>query len=334
MTASVLGLDIGGANLKAAHTSGVASLLPFELWRNPAGLTDALAELVRQFPASPRWAITMTGELCDCFETKEQGVNQILDAVAGVAQDGAVLVWRTDGGFVEIDAARRTPLLTAASNWLALATFAGRYAPTGPAIVVDIGSTTVDLVPLHQGLPIPRGRTDPERLAHQELLYMGVRRTPVCALLGSQVAAEFFATTLDAYVMLGYLPEDPSSRFTADRRPATRAAAHARLARMYCADAVTCSPEQTQALARAVVRRQVLLLKEALTEVSAGLPQMPVTLISAGSGEFLLRAALQDEPPGRAPIVSLAAQLGPDISQAACAYALAVLAQEHTHEAD
>ena len=42
MAASVLGLDIGGANLKAAHSAGLARLMPFELWKYPAGLASAL----------------------------------------------------------------------------------------------------------------------------------------------------------------------------------------------------------------------------------------------------------------------------------------------------
>ena len=42
-----------------------------------------------------------------------------------------------------------------AVNWLALATFAGRFLPTGPGLLLDIGSTTSDLVPLQDGRPRP-----------------------------------------------------------------------------------------------------------------------------------------------------------------------------------
>ena len=41
MPLAVLGLDIGGANLKAAHTTGAGRLCPFELWKRPAGLGRA-----------------------------------------------------------------------------------------------------------------------------------------------------------------------------------------------------------------------------------------------------------------------------------------------------
>jgi len=67
----------------------------------------------------------------------------------------------------------------AAANWLALATYAGRLAPRGPAVLLDVGSTTTDVIPLQDGTPVPRGRTDPERLESKELVYTGVRRTPL-----------------------------------------------------------------------------------------------------------------------------------------------------------
>src|SRR5438128_2667752 len=116
---AVLGLDIGGANLKAAHTDGSARSVPFALWRNPAGLADALRDLVRSMPRADRLAVTMTGELCDCFEDRRAGVSTILDAVEAVAKDVPLHVWRTDGAFATVAEARRAPLATASANWLA-----------------------------------------------------------------------------------------------------------------------------------------------------------------------------------------------------------------------
>ena len=181
MKPSVLGLDIGGANLKAAHANGAARSRPFELWKNPGGLADALRGLIAEMPSSDLLAVTMTGELCDCFESKRQGVNAILDALEAAAAGKPVRVWHTDGRFLHITEVRRNPLMAAAANWLALATFAGRYAPKGPALLIDVGSTTTDIVPLQDGRPTPQGRTDPERMRSGELVYTGVRRTPLCA---------------------------------------------------------------------------------------------------------------------------------------------------------
>lgn len=327
MSAAVLGLDIGGANLKAFHTAGIARSHPFALWRNPTGLGDALRALVLALPPADALAVTMTGELCDCFASKRAGVAAILDAVRAVAGQVPVHVWRSDGTFAELDLAAQTPLLVAASNWLALATFAGRFAPRGPALLLDVGSTTTDIVPLLDGQPAPRGRTDPERLASQELIYTGARRTPLCALLGEQVAAELFATTLDAYLVLHEIEEVDADTDTADGRPATRAQAHARLARMLCADLETSTAAERLDLARRAAARQMAIVAAALGVVAGRLPAPPATVVLAGSGEFVAAQALTVVD-WTTRVVSLRQALGAAISTAACAAAVAQLAVE------
>lgn len=333
MAVAVLGLDIGGANLKAAHSSGVALLQPYALWKNPSSLAAALVQLIRELPPYEHIAVTMTGELCDCFESKRQGVSAILAAVETLAERSAIRIWCTQGRFLDLEGARAAALSVAAANWLALATFAGRFAPTGPALLIDIGSTTTDLVPLCDGQPVPRGRSDLERLHSRELIYTGVSRTPVCALLGAAGAAEFFATTKDVYLLLGNLPENNRDQDTADGRPATQAAAHARLARMLCADRDTCSRSKTQRLALRVRNRQLALLRRAVQRVAASLPGPPATVITAGSGEFLADQLLRECSDLVVQRFSLAEAFGPMISKAACAFALAVLAAESSdHE--
>lgn len=325
----VLGLDIGGANLKAAHTNGRALSVPFALWKNPAGLTDALRNLLEQIPSADALAVTMTGELCDCFESKRQGVLAILDAVQAAAGSMPIRVWDNDGHFVDVTAARQSPLQSASANWLALAAFAGRYAPKGPALLLDIGSTTTDIIPLFDGRPVPNGRTDPKRLKQAELVYMGVRRTPLCAVLGAYAAAEVFATTLDVYLLLGYLSEDPTNTNTADGRPATKAAAQLRIARMLCADLETSTADERRKLVERVLLCQVRGIGSCVYSVAKHLPAPPQTILLAGEGEFLARILLKEAsalPPFRT--VSLNDKLTPEISQAACAYAVAILAAE------
>lgn len=329
MPPAILAFDIGGANLKTVHSNGPALLQPFELWKNPSGLADALRDLIHRMPCPELLAVTMTGELCDCFPTKRGGVHAILDAVTAAAGPIPVRVWQTDGGLVDVAAVRSTPLRVAAANWLALAEYAGRFLDGGTGLLVDVGSTTTDIIPIFRGRPIPVGRTDPERLRCHELVYTGARRTPLCALLGGDGAAEFFATTRDIYLVLGYLPEDESDRRTADGRPATRAAAAARLARMQCADLEIWTEAEVRRLAENLHGRQLALLRHALRQVADRLPEPPRAMVLAGSGEFLARAAVQSEPTlGGLPLISLGEQLGPEISQAACAYALMVLAKE------
>src|SRR4029453_7556119 len=100
--ASVLGIDIGGANLKAATADGGALSVPFALWGEPQQLAKRLRVLVRQF-AADHLAVTMTGELCDCFATKREGVRAILDSVVRAAPKRSIQVWSTCARFVTAD---------------------------------------------------------------------------------------------------------------------------------------------------------------------------------------------------------------------------------------
>jgi len=328
----VLGIDIGGANLKAATADRRAASVPFALWKQPDALPAALAALVARFPDAAEFAVTMTGELCDCFETKRDGVNAILDAVEYAAAGRRVRVWSTDGAFVDIPAARADHLKVAAANWHALATFAGRFAPHEGGLLLDIGSTTTDIVPLDHGVPATRGTTDPARLAAQELVYVGVRRTPVCAVVNERTAAELFATTQDVYVVLGLLPEDAADRDTADGRPLTVEKSLARLARMLGGDTETLTEDAVIRFAAEVHGRLLDRLTSAARHAyyaSPGAPELR-TLIVSGSGEFLARRVVETgmsgAPVGR--VVSLTDELGPAASACAPAFAVAVLAGE------
>ncbi|MFM7151399.1 MAG: hydantoinase/oxoprolinase family protein [Gemmataceae bacterium] len=328
--ASVLGLDIGGANLKAAHSRGGAVSVPFALWRHPSHLTDALKSLAASLPSFDVLAITMTGELCDCWEDNVQGVRAILDSAKALASGRDVRVWTQEGRLVSLAEAERDPGKAASANWLALATLAARQAHDRFALLIDVGSTTTDLIPLVEGRPAPRGRTDPTRLASGELVYRGWKRTPLCALTGPGRAAELFATMHDVCLLRGLVAEDASDRDTADGRPATIPDAHRRMARMLCADLASSSGEDRLALAEEVFARFCSDIREGITRALAPWNREPDTLLLAGSGEFLLPDILRicglDGPSRRR--ISLREKLGPDTSTAACAHAVAVLAAE------
>jgi probable H4MPT-linked C1 transfer pathway protein len=324
----ILGLDIGGANLKAAHTSGVAITRPFALWKHPGRLAAELGSILAAMPAHDRLAVTMTGELCDCFPSKRAGVLAILLSVEQAAGAATVDVWTTRAVFATVAQVREEPLAAAAVNWLALAQFATRFTEHRPALLIDTGSTTTDIVYLHEGRACPLGRTDRERLASGELVYTGVRRTPVCAVLGLGVAAEFFATMLDVYLWLGIWPEDAADTDTADGGPATRDDSRARLARMLCADADDVPTAEIDALAQRASIAQADYVRAAIDRVLANRAE-PQRVIFAGSGEIVGRLAWATHPRllGR-PFTSLADRLGRPLSEAVCAYAVAMLAAE------
>jgi probable H4MPT-linked C1 transfer pathway protein len=330
-----LAIDIGGANLKAADGGKFALSEPFPLWERPQQLAEALRSIISLVPRVDHIAVTMTGELADCFPTKTEGVQFILTALEEAADHRHTRVYLTSGMLVSIAVARRQALLAAASNWHALAKFAGRFTGKGTGLLIDIGSTTTDIIPLAGGNPVAIGKTDTNRLLNGELIYTGVERTPLCALLHSvpyrgrkcPVAAELFATTVDAYLTLGRLQEDPANLQTADHKPATREAAHTRLARMICADRETFNEVDAKAVAQAAMEKQIGRLMISLKHVLGRLPETPATIVISGRGEFLARQAI--EAVGLLPrVISLGKELGDELSRCAAAHALAVLAQE------
>jgi probable H4MPT-linked C1 transfer pathway protein len=330
-----VGLDIGGANLKAATNDGDAVDRAFPLWKHSGRLATELRSLLERFPQPDLVAVTMTGELADCFASKTEGVRAIIDAVASATEIPSRF-WSTTGEFLDAEDAASVPRLVAASNWHALATFCGRVVPDGSAVLIDVGSTTTDVVPLCRGAVCAEGMTDPERLRSGELVYTGATRTPLCAF-GPQItvdgepfalAAELFATTLDVHLLLGSIAEDPADSNTADGRAAVRANALLRLARMLCADPEEVGEALLLKLAEAIAGRQRRLIADAIERVVARCDTPPVMLLS-GSGAFLAKDVL-----AASPLLSRFDQLRLDdlfarrVSRSACAFAVARLAAE------
>ena len=333
-TVKTLGLDIGGANLKAAHSNGGVWTESFALWSEPDALTDRIEELLRRFSRFDRIGLAMTAELCDCFATKRHGVNHVLGAVETVARDRPVRVWSTDGQWMTTGEAREHILLSAASNWHALASCVAQEHPT-EALLVDVGSTTTDVIRLSNGHVAARGLTDLQRLASSELVYLGVTRTPLSCLgptielKGEEVGlmAERFATTRDVFLLTGALPEQPSCTDTADGRPATIACAAARVVRMIGADLEMLTVGDATHLAQAFAKHVEQRVTDAIEQVVARARIERVIL--SGSGAFAAQGPASTILPD-ASIVRLVDVIGPGAASAACAYALVQLLDRYT----
>jgi hypothetical protein len=330
-----LGLDIGGAHVKLADGKGYATSHPFAMWKQPQHLDQELRTMIAQAPRCDHLAVTMTGELADCFETKSEGVRFILEAVRKASDSRHTRVYLSNGTLVTPQVAATRPLQVAAANWHALARFAGRFVRQEAALLIDVGSTTTDIVPLDKGEPVAAGATDTERLVLGELVYCGVERTPVCAIVESvpyrglkcPVAREVFATTRDVYVLTGDLPEDPSSRQTADGRMVTKAASRARIGRMICADEEQFHHKDALTIAQAVAEAQAIVVSRSMEKVLDRLPGPPTAMVVSGHGDFLVRRVLE-RLGWQVRLISLAQEIGVGPSRCGPAHALAVLALE------
>ncbi|WP_292520836.1 hydantoinase/oxoprolinase family protein [Methanoculleus sp.] len=222
----MIGIDIGGANLKVVDDAGV-HIHYCPLWQGAP-----LAELLEPY-AEPA-AVVMSGELADCFVSKIEGIRWIVEAVQETVRDAAF--YGTDAAFHT----RPVPDL-AAANWLASADYLREEYPD--AVLLDVGSTTADVTPLNNFEEL-KGLTDTRRLQKRYLVYTGMLRTNVATILSSAtldgtvtpVSTEYFAASADAHLVLGHITPEDYTCPAPDNGEKTVDAALRRLARVVCAD--------------------------------------------------------------------------------------------------
>jgi probable H4MPT-linked C1 transfer pathway protein len=297
----VLGLDVGGANTKAAW-AGDGPLRtvsrPFEVWRDREALAGVLRDAAAALGDEPPAAVglTMTAELSDAFRTKREGVHFVLDAAEAAFGDRPLRALTTTGDLLPPAEARTRPLELAAANWVASALAVAAALPD--AVMLDVGSTTADVIPVAGGRIAARGRTDLDRLLAGELVYTGALRTNLAAMAPAvpvrgglcPVAAEQFAIAADVHLILGHLAAEAYTCPTPDGRPATVEHARERVARLVCADAEQLAAEEIDAIARFLADAQVERIAEALRRAGArSADTAPV--VALGTGAFLAREA-------------------------------------------
>ncbi len=319
----VIGWDVGGAHVKASlfHEGAVRDVAqwPAPLWQGLSHL-DAAVEAARgRWPALDRAShgVTMTAEMTDLFPDREAGVLGLVDRLASRLGPG-VRFFAGDADWPTAAEAGGRWRDIASANWLATAR--GVAAARRDALLVDIGSTTTDLIPVRDGEPQPQGRSDATRLASGELVYLGVVRSPLCALarqiafdgIERNVMNEWFATTADVFRVTGELDPAHDQQPTADGGDKSLDASRRRLARMIGMDARDAEPPAWREFAatwRAAMLDEIgrHLLRVARTAQLP--PDAPV--VGAGCGAFLARelAARLDRP--FLPFHSLAALSGP-----------------------
>ncbi len=344
---NIVGLDIGGANIKWAVVDSCAEgqavkafSREFALWRRKSELAIELGSIAAKTPAHSPVAVTMTGELADCFSSKPDGVRYIADCVLRAFSNRKILFYQTSGQFVSHERACAGPLKTAAANWHALANYCARFLSGGNGLLVDVGSTTTDVIPIVDGRVTARGLTDTQRIIHGELAYTGVVRSPVCSLIqtasigGSDVpvAQELFATMIDAHLITGNISGNLAETRTADGRPAKLPSAMQRMARMLCADRGEIDNRIIEQIAATAVAAQEALIRTAVERVFNDTfgehDASAVDLVVSGEGSWMARKIVAQCLPD-ARIIELKDVSGDCASTAAPAVAVAVLAIEH-----
>jgi probable H4MPT-linked C1 transfer pathway protein len=302
MTVNTVGWDIGGAHLKAAAINSEGEVIavyqcPCPLWKGLDKLHEAIEIILNKLPVLVhRHVFTMTGELADLFSGRDEGVRQILAAMAERLGYDDTIVYAGHSGLLRLKDinAKHYPAV-ASANWLASVSYVAQK--IGSGLFVDIGSTTTDILAFSQGSVIAEGYTDYERLISQELIYTGVVRTPVMAVVqtvddeGREIGlmAEYFATMADVYRLTGELNENHDQSETADGGEKTVSASAKRLARMIGCDFYETDLQRWRTMAanlRNSQRNRIQLACVKLRNRSNLTENMPI--IGAGIGRFLV----------------------------------------------
>lgn len=339
-----IGWDIGGAHLKAAllDTSGQllqALQLPCALWKGMEQLETAIAQMLTLFKMKAEDAqhsVTMTGELVDLFASRREGVMAIANLAADFLGKNtrfyAVQVDTNHPQFITIDQVADMARQVASANWHASASYLKPWVSN--ALLIDMGSTTTDIVPIVNKQLLDIGLSDAERLQQNSLIYSGVIRTPVMALaqqlivdeVPTNVTAEYFATMADVYRLTGELAADLDMTETADGQAKTQHCSARRLARMVGYDVDDKPMSVWQQLAQ---HCRALQLKQLKTAVATHL-QADMVIVGAGAGAFLIKALAEELQQPYHSLEELLAQKG--LAQAELclpAYAVAYLACQY-----
>jgi probable H4MPT-linked C1 transfer pathway protein len=306
----IIGWDIGGAHIKAAHLNTQGQIVkvyqqPCPLWKGLDQLHLAVTTITQDLPPEPfRHAMTMTGELVDLFANRDEGVQQIITAMTDLLPDSELFIFAGKLGFLNAtQVAHQHYSAIASANWLASAKFAAQK--LGNGLFVDIGSTTTDILLLDNGHVLTDAYSDYQRLISQELVYTGVVRTAVMAIAHTAIddgktiglMAEYFATMADVYRVTGELNEAHDQSNTADGAEKTVLASAKRLSRMIGCDFYPEDLARWRRFADNLRAQQVEKIRHACQHrlrlsLQNGFPQ-DAPLISAGVGRFLVRELAQ-----------------------------------------
>lgn len=309
--AVIVGLDVGGANTKVCCLTvsngiimeGAGRSVYHEMWRDPEGLREVLEGFRQEFLLAENKelqgvALTITAELCDVFTSKEQGMGFITAMTQQVFFDVPVYLWTIRGEFIGSHELKRMAE-GAAANWLASATALAKSPLLGEAAVflVDMGSTTTDISLIAKGQVAVKGRSDTERLATAELVYSGVLRTPVNAVVDyvfvdgapCRLMSEYFAIMADVYRLLGCIAEDDYTVAVPDNGTKGLEDCARRLARIVGAEPQQLGWDCIYAMAEYIQEKHIQQIVAAIWQILSRTQQpWPARLVMAGQGTFLL----------------------------------------------
>ena len=319
----ILGFDIGGANTKAALLQiendnifkSFSHIEYFPFWENsladiPAMFKRVAEKLIIRENLLLRdinfISITITAELSDAFQTKREGILTIVNALEQIFEKEKMFFINNQNEFNSFDQVKSDPISVAAANWVSTSLFLGKFVPK--CILIDAGSTTIDVIPILNSVPVSRGKNDVERLMNRELIYTGGLRATIPSITHFlpykdkmvRVSFEKFALVSDVHRILNNISETEYINDTADNRSKTLNDCYARLARMICMDLESISIKELNKIAKYIYDKQIEIISCDIKEFMDNLNQRQleydqdsIFVITGLSAGFLIKEVLR-----------------------------------------
>ncbi|MFH1787948.1 MAG: hydantoinase/oxoprolinase family protein [Candidatus Altiarchaeota archaeon] len=337
------GLDIGGVNFKGC-------CVEFNGWNDftqtcsthKVSMPSFFVTEFRRFLCEEGRGIdvlgvTSTAELTPVlFPRLSDGITSFAGKISEHFS-GRVFWMGLSGELIENNDVIAKPYDVAAANWVASALLVGRLVE-GDCILVDVGSTTTDVIPIVSGRPDASGRHDYERLASSELIYTGAlysnaRLVDEVLVDGrrTRTANESFSSVADVHRILGNISDKEYVEYFGElygyRDPDL---AYTRLAHLVCADDTLLERDIIEDIARQIYDVQLNEISSALKTVyerkKGEYGKKPPVVVSGFGARFL--AAKAAECAGFGDVVYLEDELGVDASVSTASYAMALFAAQ------
>ena len=322
-TKYILGIDIGGANTKAALlqvendsiNKSFSYIEYFPFWEKtlhdiPAMFRRIVEKIIIQNHLLLRdvnfISITITAELSDAFQTKREGILTILNALEQIFEKEKIFFINNKNEFCSFDRVKSDPISVAAANWVSTSLFLGKFIPK--CILIDAGSTTIDVIPILNSVPVSRGKNDVERLMNRELIYTGGLRATIPSITHFlpykdkmvRISFEKFALVSDVHRILNNISEEEYINDTVDNRSKTLNDCYARLARMICMDLESISLKELDTIAKYIYDKQIEMISndikkfmDNLNQHQGGYDQDSIFVITGLSAGFLMKEVLR-----------------------------------------
>ena len=288
----IIGWDIGGAHIKAAKINFKKKTSKTEqiyspIWKNINNLKNSIKSIKKKLGKTNYHAITMTAELSDIFPNRENGVKYIIKLSSKILGEKNIFFY-SKKNFLKKKLAIKKPFELNSMNWHATASFVSNFFPN--CILVDIGSTTSDIIPIKNKEIISKGVNDYQRLKSNELIYLGVLRTPIQAVEKKKnLINENFANLSDVYRILNKIPSTVDLLPTLDNKTKNKHDSARRIARIFGKDYKKNHFLKWKKTAYQIEGEHIKILKRVIKKIEKKNFLKKVPVIGAGIGEFLLK---------------------------------------------